>query len=426
MASTAAVPTAFTPYQSSPLARTTSPFKDPRTPPQTPSQTAKLWDEYERRAVEIAKRRETACATRSARTGSSPQRLSSGIILDVTEKHEPIPSTGIAVPSPVLSPPIHSNFDFDFHTPTYRKPNTDTPPATVAICKTCRQSITTASGFCEQCKRTIVLSPPLQTGETTPPLSPACRNFASTDLSKLERISAQEPTTPNSTSPKRRTRKTSCSQTADHPIRLSSLRPPPKQSLDETHPRVRKASLTDPNEAFIRLHISRKPLPSQPSSPTTPTTPPPTAHSHHTSGSHPRTRPSSLANITTPPQYASYPRHNSVSPSELSTLYPYVSMATATTTSPSLHRTSYSLQNTTSAWDDSDSEGEEEKAGLVGYWRSRKWRGSRGSIGTQDTSRGRRTSDGTEEGRKESSVREEGKRKKRGAFVRVISCGCND
>lgn len=67
-----------------------------------------------------------------------------------------------------------------------------------------------------------------------------------------------------------------------------------------------------------------------------------------------------------------------------------------------------------SAWD-WDSDDEEEKAGLVGYWRGRKWRGTSGSLGGTS---GRRDSAGRDE-----SVKEESRRKRRG-FVRVISCGC--
>lgn len=48
-----------------------------------------------------------------------------------------------------------------------------------------------------------------------------------------------------------------------------------------------------------------------------------------------------------------------------------------------------------SAWDDWDSEEEEENAGLVKYWRGRKWRSSRGSLGGSGA--GRRESVGNEE-----------------------------
>jgi hypothetical protein len=85
-------------------------------------------------------------------------------------------------------------------------------------------------------------------------------------------------------------------------------------------------------------------------------------------------------------------------------------------------RASYSLHNATSAWDEWDSD-EEGKIGLVGYWKGRKWRGSRGSLGGTSASLSagaRRDSSG-----KEESVKEETKRKRR-AFVRVISCGCGE
>ena len=60
--------------------------------------------------------------------------------------------------------------------------------------------------------------------------------------------------------------------------------------------------------------------------------------------------------------------HNSTTPSELSQIQHYTSVSTAPTLSPSLHRVSNALQNTTSAWDDWDSDGEE-KVRLVGYWK---------------------------------------------------------
>lgn len=90
---------------------------------------------------------------------------------------------------------------------------------------------------------------------------------------------------------------------------------------------------------------------------------------------------------------------------------PYMSNATASP--PSVSRASYNLQNQMSAWD-WDSDDEEEKAGLVRYWRGRKWRGSRGSLGGTS---------GRDSVAKEESAKEESKRKRRG-FVRVISCGC--
>lgn len=64
----------------------------------------------------------------------------------------------------------------------------------------------------------------------------------------------------------------------------------------------------------------------------------------------------------------SYTRHNSATPSEISQLHHYTSISTAPTSPPSLHRVSNALQNTTSAWDDWDSDGEE-KVRLVAPWK---------------------------------------------------------
>ncbi|KAF2867974.1 hypothetical protein BDV95DRAFT_501828 [Massariosphaeria phaeospora] len=291
----------FIPHQSSPLARTISPYKNPRTPPCTPAKTAKLWDEYERRAVENARVRETPCS------------------------YDQLPSPQTPGQAPTMSTAAVQHIDFRLSPSTRQKGYTRlSSSTTVAICKTCKQAITSTCGICQKCKKTIVISSP--SGEATPPLSPACRNFA---------------------------------------------------------------------------------------------------------------RPSSLANITTPPhphaqyqyqyqyQRHQHPRHASATPSELSTLYPYMSNSSTTTTSPpSVCRASVSVQNATSAWDDWDSD--EEKAGLVGYWRGRRWRGSRGSLGgapggASASGSARRDSGAT----KEESVREEGGRKRRG-FVRVISCGCGE
>ncbi|KAF2109261.1 hypothetical protein BDV96DRAFT_615927 [Lophiotrema nucula] len=385
--------TTFAPHESSPLARATSPFKDPRTPPPcTPRKAANIWDEYERRALENAKRRDTTLAS-SPLPAPHSSRFSSGTVLDIIKRCDPqvsprvpalIPSSSSAAGSPQL--------DMEF--------------STVAICKTCKQAITSASGICEKCKKTIVIPPP---GEATPPLSPSCRNFGTTDLPKLGKKSASGRSTPTSVSLKRRSKRSSSdNHNNDPPIRLSSLKPPPPidTSFATSEPaRSRKSSLSDPNEPFLRLQIARKPIPVPRAFPSSPTTPPSTSHSRTSRHS---TRPSSLANITTPPQctkYANSSRHVSATPSELSTLYPYRTSSTATP--PSVGSASYSLQNTTSAWDDWESD-EEEKAGLVG----------RGSLGGAST---RRDSSG-----KEGSGSDEGKKMKRRGFVRVISCGCSE
>jgi hypothetical protein len=405
---------AFAPHQPSPLARTTSPFKDPRTPPCTPrTPTAKLWDEYERRAMENARRRETTCG--SSLQSPQLQRFSSGAVFDIIKKYDPHSSQyspRISGISPTTSATESPNFEFGFPGSARHRGRADSVySTTVAICKTCKEAISSSSGICEKCMKTIVISS--TSGESTPPLGPACRNFASTDLPKLHKESTSGTTTPAPRSPKRKSRRSSSTQLADPPIRLSSLRPlrtceNPKSSSEA--PRPRKSSLTDPNEAFMRLQIARKPVPIPRTLPVSPTTLPSTSHSHV---SNTRTRCSSLANVTEPSQFA-HPRHASATPSELSTMAPCTS--NTTTSPPSVSRASYNLENQTSAWD-WDSDDEEEKAGLVGYWRARKWRGSRGSLGG--------TSGKRDIASKEESVKEECKRKRRG-FVRVISCGCGE
>ncbi|ORY19885.1 hypothetical protein BCR34DRAFT_471435 [Clohesyomyces aquaticus] len=317
----------FAPHQPSPLARAISPCKDPRTPPCTPWNTAKLWDEYERRAVANAKRRDNRCSDTSYDSNSSSR-------IPAQRRNK----------SSVASP----QFDFGFQTAIHPARRLDPATSTtVAICKTCKRSIPSVSGICERCKKTIVLS--ANPGELTPPLAHSRRNFAS------------------------------------HSRSQSSTRPP------------------------------------------------------------------SLSTITTPPQQTNtnyvYTRHTSATPSELSTLHPYVSNASTPATAPSsVCRASYNLQNTMSAWDwDSDDDGEE-RAGLVGYWKGKMWRGSRVSLAERDksasasgsgrasfTDRNKGASisgSGSVGGRRESNSdqREPGKnegKKKRG-FVRVISCGCAD
>lgn len=396
-------PPSFIPYQSSPLALEQSPFRNQQSPsPSVPRHTAKIWDEYERRAIDNAKTRDTTYSTNTVSAPpSQSQRLSNGTVFDIIRSYD----------SPA-SPAPSARFDFDFATPTtHRKASRPTSSSTVAICKTCRGSINYASGVCEKCMKSIILPP---SGESTPPLSPSRRNFATTNLPKLHKESTSGTSTPTSVSPKRRPQRDSATHLveAEPPIRLSSLRPPP--SLEQPHrgstetTRSRKSSLTDPNEPFLRLQITRKPLPR--TSPSTPSTPPSASSQAHNA----HARAYSHAHITTPPQYTHYPRHASATPSELSTLYPYISNSTASP--PSVCRASYSLQNTTSAWDDWDSD-EEDKAGLVGYWRGKKWRGSRGSLGTAGA---RRDSAG-----KDDEGKEEGRRKRRG-FVRVLSCGCGE
>lgn len=332
----------FAPHQPSPLARTISPFRDPRPAPHTPGRTAQLWDEYERMAVENARRREGKCP-------SSPhsQRCSAS---DIPR------NSSTSVPS------ARSSFDYKF-----RSRQMTTSSAAVATCKACSNPITCDSGICQPCKKFVVL--PLPTGESTPPLSPTARNFASMDLNLLHKKLSQEEakTMPMATSPKRISFCPIPAQLLDPPIRLSSLRPPQNQEPAPEAPRARKASLTDPNEPFLRLKITQGAATSTGSYPPTPTYPPTTPPS--TSHSRSSTRPSSIANTMSPLSPAvhiptqAYARHHSATPSELSTLYPYMS----TTSRPSVSSTGYNLQHTTSAWDDWDSDSEGEKTGLVSY-----------------------------------------------------------
>ncbi|KAF2735171.1 hypothetical protein EJ04DRAFT_221240 [Polyplosphaeria fusca] len=394
-----------TPHDTSPLTRTSS-FKFPRVPPPcTPRNTAKLWDEYEKRALENAKRRNNSAPLPTPHSS----RFSGGPVLEVMKSYNPYPSSKTSTSSPATGT-ARPQFDFDF-----QRPGTST---TVAICKTCKQAITSASGFCEKCKRTIIIPPP---GETTPPLSPLSREFGPFDISEPQDLpkSRSRPrartATSSSTSPKRRSKSSRppSHELMELPPRLSSLKTPSSPSVLDmaSHfpepPTSRKGSLTDPYEPFLRHQISRKPVANAPP------TPPSTSHSQ---ASFMRTRSNSLANVTTPPLYevsSLSSRHGSVASSEASNSYAYGWGPTAPPSSAS--RASYGLQNTTSAWDEWDSD--EEKAGLVGYWRGRKWRGSRVSLGKGDESAGAGARDG-EEAKKE-------KKKKRG-FVRVISCGCQD
>ena len=372
--------------QAPPLTRTLSPFKNPRPPPCTPAKTAKLWEDYERIALENAKKRE-----RNAKTAQSLRNSAS----DMANNFRCSASTS------------RSSFDFKYRT-------APAPASTATICKSCKQHIHYTSGICERCKRTIIL--PSSAGESTPPLSPAARNFASTDLSQLEKTASREdyfndndndaaaPLTP----PKRKPAPTGPPPTlylSNPPIRLSSLQPPPPLLDANDATRTRKVSLTDPNEPFLRLQITHLPphhptthphTHTTPSIPTTPTYPPTTPPSAPRSSA--STRPSSYALAS--PLSSAYPRHNSVTPSELSTLFPYASTASTTTCggAPSLHRVSNALQNTTSAWDDWDSEGEgEERVRLIGYGY---WKRGRGKDKDKDKRCGSAGGGGGEKGKR--------------------------
>ncbi|KZM19666.1 uncharacterized protein EKO05_0004380 [Ascochyta rabiei] len=332
---------AYDATRSPPLSRKTSPFKDPRPPPCTPAKTAKAWDEYEKQARQNARRRDRASQSSQIQRNSASSDVGKG--------------------SKSSSSTARSSYDFKFRKVLI-------PASTeVATCKSCKQSITYTSGVCDRCKKIIIL--PSTTGESTPPLSPAARNFASTDLHLLEKKTSLEEASSRSPSSKHRGCPPALELT-NPPIRLDSLRPPPTtQDLMEAN-RSRKASLTDPNEPFLRLQYAHQYAPHACSIPTTPTYPPTSPPS--TIPSRVSTRPSSFAQMTSPliqnAIIPSYTRHNSATPSELSQLRHYTSVSMAATSPPSLHRVSNTLQNTTSAWDDWDSDGEE-RVRLVGYWK---------------------------------------------------------
>ena len=233
----------------------------------------------------------------------------------------------------------------------------------IATCKSCQQPITYSFGVCERCKKTIIL--PSHSGESTPPLTPTARNFASTDLHLLEKATSQEDPIPRTSSLSKRKGCPSALQLTNPPARHDSLRPPPiTQDLKEAN-RSRKTSLTDPNEPFLRLQHAQQIAPYTYSIPSTPTYPPTNPPS--TNPSRVSTRPSSFAQMTSPlTQNAIIPsntRHNSAAPSEYSQVYHH-----APTSPPSLHYVNHGLQNTTSAWDDWDSDGEE-KVRLVDKWK---------------------------------------------------------
>jgi hypothetical protein len=82
--------------------------------------------------------------------------------------------------------------------------------------------------------------------------------------------------------------------------------------------------------------------------------------------------------IPKPSYMHTHTRNDSGTPSEFSTIYQTAS--TATTPPASLHRFGYPLQNTTSAWDDWDSDEEGDRAGLAS-WMGRRRIKSRGGAG---------------------------------------------
>lgn len=419
--------TVLAPNEAAPSARSVSPFKHPRPSPGTPAKTANLWDKYERQAMETARMRE-----RNTKPSQPPPLM--------------IPNSGKGY-RPEEGSPIRPSFDFKF-----KRGHAATPSTTVAICKTCTLPITYTSGVCEGCTRTIVL--PSATGETTPPLSPAARNFASTDLQKLRKNSLNDDVIVLTSTPSRRT--SYCplpAHISDSSFRLSALQPPPDfESLSELG-RRRKTSLTDPNEPFLRLQIaqhSHVPRSAMNSPPITPTSPPWATQSGRS------TRRSSLANpLLSTPAYP-HARTDSLALSEYSTLCPYTS--TVTTSRPSLSQVDTAFENTISAWDDWDSDGED-RLGLSGWMvqrkvKSRTSKKGKGSMDSTDSDcEARRPSTSPEkapkQGRKSTSkedqrlerarieaaenartvrrdLERQAVKKKPSSFIRVISCGRSD
>ncbi|CAE7206352.1 hypothetical protein PTT_16314 [Pyrenophora teres f. teres 0-1] len=403
--------TMVSPIQPVPLTRIPSAFKDPRPPPSTPSKTAQLWDEYERQAVEKAREREMHTQT-------------SQVLLPT------VPKTRKARPQLDRST-SRSSFDFRF-----RRAHAATPSTTVSICKTCQHPIIYASGICELCIRTIVLPAP---GEATPPISPATRNFPTSDPQPFHTISSgEEAIVPIPISPRRASFCPLPPHMAELPMRMSSLQPPSEQQeADLDTSRQRKTSLTDPNLPILRLQIAHVPRSLPDSHPTTPTSPPWTQ-------SRSSTRRSSLANVALlPTQPWPHARNDSVTLSEMSTLYP--SASAGASSPPTSCRVGYPLQTTVSAWDDWDSD--DDKVGLAG-WMGRRKAKSRG-MDSFDSERERPRTGVSERPRKARMSKEEIKlerarieaaetarafrlasekmpRKKQSGFAKMFTCGCGD
>ncbi|EUC38748.1 hypothetical protein COCCADRAFT_21795 [Bipolaris zeicola 26-R-13] len=399
------------PQQSPPTPGAASAPESPRSPC-SPSKTAELWDGYERLAVEKAKERDELMHETHERDDCSTSRTS---------------------------------FDFRF-----KRAQTTIPSTTTSGCKFCGRPIIYASGMCEGCFKRTVISPGNE--EITTPLGASEHNMA---VSGLCQISLREEIiTPTYASPKRASFCPLPAHLTDASTRTSSTQP---GSVGR-----RKKSPSEPTQPSLQLQITpstHTPRSQANSPPMTPTSPPGTAHSLNS------TRRSSLANVTMLPK-PRYPhaRNDSGTPSEFSTLYQTVS--TTTTPPASLHRFGYPLQNTTSAWDDWDSDeeeeqGEEEERPGLSSWmgrrkiRSRNGGGAGGSGGgsgakasmDQYDSSGEETrekmtmarksrDERVEQSRVESvggmSVRVErlvepsrdNKVKKPSGFVRALSCGC--
>ncbi|KNG47369.1 hypothetical protein DDE82_000851 [Stemphylium lycopersici] len=399
------------PLPTSPIGRTASPFMNPRSPPCTPTKTAELWDEYEKLALEKERERDETAQSYRTQTASA---------LEANRPREYRDSST-----------SRSSFDFRF-----RRAHATTLSTTVSVCKTCQHHIIYSSGICERCIKTIVF--PSATGETTPPLSPAARNFGVADLPELRKTSPKEDVImPTSTSPKRASYCPLPSHLVDTSSRVSSVHSSLDQEITSAPMHRRKTSLTDPNEPFLRLHTAQQPYTARSplnSPPMTPTSPPWTTQSQCS------TRRSSLANVTMLPK-PSYPhaRNDSGTLSEFDTIYQTVS--TTTTPPASLHRFGYPLQNQTSAWDDWDSDEEAEKAG-ISSWMGRRRNKSRAGKSSMDgceslgeeTRKTRKSKDDkaerarmevTELARTErvnSQSKEKPRRQKPSGFVRALSC----
>ncbi|KAF2132420.1 hypothetical protein P153DRAFT_275721, partial [Dothidotthia symphoricarpi CBS 119687] len=326
------------PQTSLPQSPPASPFKNLRAAPCTQKKTAKLWDQYEKEAVENARRRET---THGAPTS---QRYFAS---DIRNDHFKSPSLTIATSAKI-------SFDFNFADAAISPP----PLRTVAKCRSCRQPTMYASSDCERCNTTMTRSPP--TGVITPPLSPSSRNFAWTDVPQRHREStSDESSTSNSASSERTLLCPPPTLRVDLPVRQSSLHPPRSPDFNNAElDRGRKGSLTDPNEPFLRHQIAhqrafaRSPC----SNPTSPTFPP--ASRPHTSHSYSPAYTFGHVNVHPMPLNT---RHIGTSTAELSAR-PHTSATLSPASRPSIVQ-----HNTSSAWDDWNSDDEEEQIRLVGW-----------------------------------------------------------
>ncbi|CAI6335863.1 unnamed protein product [Periconia digitata] len=431
----------FTPHHSSPLARTPRPRNLHLSPFPTGS-ALKLWDEDDRRAVENP-RRETICSSSTLQTPKST-RFSSDTVLGIIKSYDPHSSPRVPCPSPPVaaSPQLESGFNAHSQPPAHLVSGVDEP-----LCKTCKTPMTTVFGDCETCKNITSTIPSLfaadsafpttiSTAAPTTTVSTTTNNTANTDLTSRNLRLLE-----TAKSPEGKPRRPSMPSLhlSDLPIRLSPLRSPLRLPTSPRSPeeaaRPRKSSLrSSQHNAFPCIEDAGNPGHFPAAHPSAPSTPPSASRgvaaglSYHTPLNSP---PYSLAHVRNPSEplptygYASY-RHMSITSTESSTLFSGVTQSPTTpTTTASTRRESQAsvgLQRMISAWDDWDSDGEEEKAGLVKYWRGRRWRSSRGSLG--GIGAGRRESVGSEEVEQQQRENGGGSGRKRRGFVRVISCGC--